>query len=100
MGIFIDDDEPDRLDKVLDNRLAALRGEPLKWEIKDYRGRVIGLDDASNDVSVEYITKCWQEAGILDENGNLTNMVRTTYRRDETTGEPIEENIQQNTGVQ
>lgn len=62
--------------KVLENRLAALKGEPQKWEVRDQHGKLIEF----NDTSKEYIIRAWTEAGILNEEGDFVDMTPSCYR--------------------
>ncbi|MFZ2726270.1 MAG: hypothetical protein WAX77_08480 [Methylococcaceae bacterium] len=50
------------LQKILEERLAALEGKKIPKKARK---------NELNDVSVEYIKKSWQRAGILDEKGRL-----------------------------
>ena len=53
-------------DKVLDNRLAALKGNKIPHPN-------ISFDD---DVSVEHIKKTLRDAKLLDENGKVTRLIK------------------------
>lgn len=68
----------DDLQKVLENRLAALRDEPQKWQVRSKQGKLIEL----NDTSIAHITESWKQAGFLDKEGHRVNLVEPSDAKD------------------